>query len=235
MVGYYSDYIPYQNSPNHSFLRDPDQGISDIGLFGGRSIYATDINDQGQIVGAIWMEGVGPYRPFLLSGGDFRDLGNLFGTSASCALSINSEEEILVSSESSLSLYSSGQVLDIPPIPGSVGFDGYGWAFDASMNNHGHVVGTSVVRFDPVMQNICHPFLYHEGTTLDLDSVINPSLGWELTRAYDINDSGQIVGVGTINGATHGFLLTPVPEPSCLLFLFVGILTLLGRPWHRRG
>ena len=33
--------------------------------------------------------------------------------------------------------------------------------------------------------------------------------GWILTAAWDINDAGQIVGVGTLNGEQRGFVLTP--------------------------
>ena len=36
----------------------------------------------------------------------------------------------------------------------------------------------------------------------------------ELTGATGINDRGQIIGTGLIDGERHGFLLTPVPEPS---------------------
>jgi hypothetical protein len=33
--------------------------------------------------------------------------------------------------------------------------------------------------------------------------------GYLLVGAYDVNGSGQIVGVATIGGHAHGFLLTP--------------------------
>ena len=44
---------------------------------------------------------------------------------------------------------------------------------------------------------------------LDLNNLIAPSSGWILNTANGINDAGQIVGNGTINGYTRGFLLTP--------------------------
>ncbi len=43
----------------------------------------------------------------------------------------------------------------------------------------------------------------------DLNSLIPSSSGWTLEDAYGINDYGQIVGVGIINGLEHAFLLTP--------------------------
>jgi len=49
----------------------------------------------------------------------------------------------------------------------------------------------------------------------DLNSLIDPSLGWVLQEATGINDSGQIVGYGTgPSGQTDAFLLTPTPSPE---------------------
>jgi hypothetical protein len=43
----------------------------------------------------------------------------------------------------------------------------------------------------------------------DLNNLIPAGSGWVLNHASAINKSGQIAGFGTINGANHGFLLTP--------------------------
>jgi hypothetical protein len=45
-------------------------------------------------------------------------------------------------------------------------------------------------------------------TPTDLGSLLPPNSGWALESANAINDAGQIVGAGTINGAFHGFRLT---------------------------
>ncbi len=45
---------------------------------------------------------------------------------------------------------------------------------------------------------------------LDLNKHISNNSGWSLIFANSINDSGQITGLGTINGVMHGYLLTPV-------------------------
>ena len=47
------------------------------------------------------------------------------------------------------------------------------------------------------------------GQITDLNSLIPAGSGWVLNRATGINDAGQIVGSGTINGVLHVFLLTP--------------------------
>jgi hypothetical protein len=54
---------------------------------------------------------------------------------------------------------------------------------------------------------------------IDLNSLIDPLSGWELTGGYAINDAGQITGSGRIGGQSHAFLLTPVPEPSAWVAL----------------
>lgn len=48
------------------------------------------------------------------------------------------------------------------------------------------------------------------GQNIDLNTVVDPNLGWELNSAY-INDKGQICGYGkTAAGVTHAYLLTPI-------------------------
>lgn len=60
----------------------------------------------------------------------------------------------------------------------------------------------------------------------DLNSLVTPGSGWDLTNAQDINDAGQITGIGMTSAATHAFLLTlstppsvSVPEPASLTLL----------------
>src|SRR5205823_2807582 len=67
-----------------------------------------------------------------------------------------------------------------------------------------------------------HAYLYENGVMQDLNNLIDPSSGWELTDA-SINDSGEIAASGFSQGQTRATLLTPLPEPSTLM-----IFTLLG-------
>lgn len=71
--------------------------------------------------------------------------------------------------------------------------------------------------------------IHTDDTIIDLNDLLVNGAGWELIEAADINDVGQIVGQGRINGAEHGFLLTPVPEPAAL-----GLLTLCNLVLMRR-
>ena len=80
-----------------------------------------------------------------------------------------------------------------------------------------------------------HAFLYSSGTMVDLNSLLPNGSGWtSLDVARGINDHGQIVGWGTYNGQTRGFLMdVNAPEPSSasllLLMAGVGALSLLRR------
>jgi hypothetical protein len=46
---------------------------------------------------------------------------------------------------------------------------------------------------------------------VDLNTLIDPLSGWELSDAADINSAGQITGQGLINHEYHAYLLTPIP------------------------
>ena len=80
---------------------------------------------------------------------------------------------------------------------------------DESLEPHGindarMVVGTSGTG------DAKHAALWFCKQTLDLNYLIPADSGWKLIRASAINDRGQIVGLGRLNGKTRAFLLTPV-------------------------
>ena len=76
------------------------------------------------------------------------------------------------------------------------------------INGAGQVVGSSSVTGNTAS----HAFLSNgsPGGMIDLNTqVTSGGSGWVLSVAYGINDMGQIVGFGTVNGNFHAFLLTP--------------------------
>jgi uncharacterized protein (TIGR03437 family) len=86
-----------------------------------------------------------------------------------------------------------------------------------SVNNMGWATGfkTDTVGLGPVdlllypnSQNFT-AFLYASGKVYDLNTLLTNGTGWTLTNATAVNDAGQIVGAGFINGQEHAFLLTP--------------------------
>ncbi len=63
----------------------------------------------------------------------------------------------------------------------------------------------------------------------DLTDLLPSGPGWVLSVVTAINDLGQIVGSGSINGASHAFLLTPtVPVPAAVWLLGSGMAGVLG-------
>jgi len=98
------------------------------------------------------------------------------------------------------------------------------------INNRGDVVGGCF--FDDVsLNNGFHngAFLYQNGTTTLLDKLIAEP-GWHLDYALDINYSGQIIGMGALNGTATAFMLSPTSGgPSWWSLPLQGLVgTLLG-------
>jgi probable HAF family extracellular repeat protein len=76
------------------------------------------------------------------------------------------------------------------------------WGF--AINDSGVVVGQMTANGG------YHGFVYSGGRFQDLNKLIPAGSGWVIIEAYGINASGQIVGMGIINGnEEHGYLLTP--------------------------
>ena len=74
-------------------------------------------------------------------------------------------------------------------------------------------------------QSAYHAFIYSGGKMYNLTSQLVNGSGWQLSFAAGINNAGQIVGTGLINGAQHAFLLTPVPGPSITNVVGAGFST----------
>jgi hypothetical protein len=75
-----------------------------------------------------------------------------------------------------------------------------------------------------------HGFLYDKGT---YTPIMFP--GATDTSPIDINSLGEIIGSVTISNEPHGFVATPIPEPSTLALLGMGAISLLAYAWRRRN
>ncbi len=68
---------------------------------------------------------------------------------------------------------------------------------------------------------------------LNLNNLLDPASGngWTLQHAVGINNLGQIVGTGLLNGVSESFLLTPmaVPEPTTITLAAMAFVVLLTR------
>jgi probable HAF family extracellular repeat protein len=74
----------------------------------------------------------------------------------------------------------------------------------AGINNRRQIVGVSTVASGQQ-----HAYMFSKAKMTDLNELIPANSGWTLVAATGINDAGEIVGKGLINGQTHAFLLTP--------------------------
>ncbi len=106
-------------------------------------------------------------------------------------------------------LYSNGSMHDLGKLPGGR------VSYASGINDAGQVVGYS----ETADSGTDHAIVYSNGVMEDLNSVLSPTSGWVLTDAVAINDNGQIIGDGSLNGVEEGFLLTPTPLPPSLLLL----------------
>jgi probable HAF family extracellular repeat protein len=183
----------------------------DLGVLpGGRyesAAYA--INDSGQVVG--YSDYVPcPSCPRIQSAilysesTGMQDLGVLdddICCPVSVASDINASGQVVGYSVGHAFLYpdSNGQMKDLGTL-GGPDSGAYG------INDSGQVVGYSST---PASRG--HAFVYSGGQMQDLNDLIPAGFGWHLHEARAINNSGQIVGEGTINGGgqTRLFLATP--------------------------
>jgi probable HAF family extracellular repeat protein len=101
-------------------------------------------------------------------------------------------------------LYKNGVVRNLGTFPNG----GISWA--RGINNRGDIVGEAYLNASGVGNYEACIFVERFGA-VNLNSLIDPSLGWNLRVAVAINDAGQITGYGTRSGAVggRGFLLTP--------------------------
>jgi probable HAF family extracellular repeat protein len=187
------------------------------------SSFANDINDNGHVVGSsdVTVGGFSQHHAFLYSNGTMTDFGTLGGTRSS-AYGINDNGQVVGNSYitgnavTHAFLYSNGAMIDLGT------FDGDSYAAD--INNYGQVVG----RAYNVGNTSSRAFLYSNGNLVDLNDLLPAGSGWSLNSASAINDLGQIVGGGLIDGQYHAYLMTPVPVPAAVWLFASGLFGLFG-------
>jgi probable HAF family extracellular repeat protein len=97
-----------------------------------------------------------------------------------------------------------GAVTNLGVLPGDFA------AFATGINDRGQVVGNN---FDSSF-NWSHGFIWQDGVMTDLNTLIPANSNLFIISASNINDSGQISGMGTVQsgpekGTIHAYLLTP--------------------------
>ena len=193
---------------DHAFLWQGGK-ITDLGTLGGANSMAFGINCLGQIVGNANTSN-GTNHAFLWQNGKMADLGTLGGT-YSGADGINSLGQIVGDADTSSGsehafLWQNGKMTDLGTLGGT-------YSGATAINQGGQIVGDSSVSSGQE-----HAFLWQNGTMTDLNSFLPTGSGWVLQYATGINNSAQIVGWGTYNGALAAFELTmPLMSPQAAL------------------
>jgi probable HAF family extracellular repeat protein len=182
-----------------------DAQVLDLGTFGGQDGVIAAINAKGQLVGQFGTEPHADYADhhgFLLDKRRLTDLGSLGGRMTT-PTDINDSSQVVGyaqvrSGENHAFLYRAGRLTDLGTLPG--GTQSYAYA----INNLGQAVGASDSSASGQLAVV-----FDHGEVRDLNRLIPAGAGWLLTEARDINDSGQIVGTGVVDGQVRAFLLTP--------------------------
>jgi hypothetical protein len=137
---------------------------------------------------------------------------NLIPAITGSAVAVNDNGEIAGKDGDNVFLYSGGVVNTIGSHSDLL--------FVEALNNSGTVVGTfdsgiHVLPEEEFADSSLRAFATLGGGLIDLNTQIDPTLGWTLITANDINDLGQITGIGIRpDGSYHPYILTPVPEPT---------------------
>jgi len=206
------------NAEGHACLWD-NGTVTDLGTLGGMMSLGREINSAGQIIGRADMSEDHSHG-FLWENGEMSDLGTLGGVSSE-AFAINNSGQIVGSAntltgDTRAFLWENGTMTDLGSPDDDSSTHAYG------INNYGEIVGGSLSRtFED------RALLWEAGMMYDLNDLIPPNSEWTLLCAYDINDTGHIIGEGMINGQFHSYLL--IPEPASVLLIVFGLATVVCR------
>lgn len=197
------------DTANHAFLYDGNQ-MNDLGTLGGNNSIGYGINNLDEVTGYSSVPDNSTVHAFRHDGTSMLDLGSLGGSSF--GLAINDSGQVVGYSYISPAnniwhafLHDGSSMQDI----GTLGGD---YAYASSVNNNSQVVGYSSLTGNTTF----NAFLYENGSMQNVCALSDCiTKGWdELTAAYDINDNGDMTGVGLINGEYHAFLICNGPTTA---------------------
>jgi probable HAF family extracellular repeat protein len=195
-----------QNGQNDRAFLYSGGVMTDIGARLGSSLpnsYGYGINDSAHVTGTAYNSSFSVAHAFFYNGTTAVDIGSL-GQGAN-GLAINNNDQITGYSTTSAGVdhalrYASGVLTDLKTLGGD-------YSYGNGINNSNVIVGGSFT--DAGKNLIYHAFIASGNSVSDLNTNLDSSgSGWVLVEARAINDAGQIVGVGTLGGVNHGFLLS---------------------------
>lgn len=217
----------------HGFLYSQADGLVDLTPDSDTGS-ALDISDAGQVTG--YKTAPYGYHAFRWQGGTFVDLGVLPGFAYSFGWAINASGRVAGNSTSASG--NSERLVRFTDGSGLQNLGGVGEHNSAlGINASGQVVGHTG-------QSAARAILYTDAAGLqDLNTLIDPSLGWVLLSANDINDAGQMAGhaFNNFTGQNHAVRLQPMGAPppectfQCLRSIRIEFRTRPPSPWNPRA
>ena len=211
----------------HPFLWDHGQMLdltdSRGAKFGGTYGTVSAMNTQGQITGTMNLTGDLTWHSFLWNQGRMTDLGTL-GGAITTALWMNEAGHVIGRSDVTEIceacgpnnqkqlphpfLWHDGAIADLGLLYADTG------GAAVSINTRDQIVGYTTecthVGRDDSCDGLFHPFLWENGTIVDLAALVVPGSGITFNLARYINDRGEIAGMGILpTGDQHAVLLVP--------------------------
>jgi probable HAF family extracellular repeat protein len=210
------------------FLLDPQSGYVALPNFGGDTEYPIDINSDGQILIRSSNRQIEQYGDYL-----YGTLDTLIYRNGSTTRLPGMGSDLVFG----MAMNNRGQVAGgFAAVPGEE-YHAFVWDPLNGTNDLGHTGESSgandINNFGVVVGDVTlsepwntEAFVYDpENGRRRLIDLIPPDSGWALLDATDINNRGQIIGVG-LHGGRKVFLLTPVPEADCGSLTAVAIVVL---------
>lgn len=212
-----------------AFVQDAGGLMTLLSTPSGSSTQANAINDSGTVAG-FTMKTNGTTRATLWSGGTRTELPDLpGGADHSSAHAINAGGLVVGGSAvanggHAFAWTAAGGMVDLGDLAGG-NVASVAWG----VNDAGDIVGAGSSATQPN-----HALLWRGGQMIDLGLLPEvQAAGWQLEQAMDINNQGQITGIGWLGGQQRSFVLnpvaSPVPEPAAWLLLAAGGLALAAR------
>lgn len=217
-----------EDQQNRPFLYDYDTDTYTIlPLFSAennRTGTARAINSSGMIVGwATSEEENFPIHGFLWDPATPEqsiDLGTLGGYSSD-ARDINDNGIIIGRSETSKEralnnnlgyIYDPAATPKMSAIPEFSDADNFNSSTAYAINNNNQIVGSAQISGGFGSKSTAFLYDHNNGTLVNLNDMVDCSLGWVVSLARDINDNGIITGTGSVNGEVRSFMLIPTTD-----------------------
>jgi probable HAF family extracellular repeat protein len=186
--------------------------MTDLGNLGGTFSFGQCANNRSEVIGESNLPGDQTFHAYRWRNGKMKDLGTLGGPDSE-AIWINDEGEIAGSADlptpgiHDAVIWRHGRIHDLGTLHGEPCSRG------RAINSWGQVVGGS-----SDCRNFLHAFVWEKGGPMrDLNKLIRPGSGLQITNAFNINDRGEIlaksfpIGTTPSDDADLGHLVLLIP------------------------